>query len=368
MKACVLAFVEPFLILHGGSLVAEGLPIHCFIAGAHSTSTSFGDNHCLTLMQLSVKHIVRNTTHLKHLAEQLGNLNRSRADQARTADYTHGIYLIDDGAIFLAGCLIDSVIHIDTLHGAVGRYFDHIQFVDIPELTSFSRCRTRHTGKLVIHAEIVLQRDGSESLRGSFYLHMFLGLNGLVKSIAPTTAFHDTASLLINDLDLTIHNDIFVVLIKHCIGLEQLLQSVNTIALNAILIEQLIFLVEAFLIGQVLLVLEVRKLRRYIGQHKQIRIIRLFGQPCSTLIRKICRIELFVHHKIQWLYSLWHLSIVIGHIKLFRFQHTRFYAVFRQEFNQRLVLGQCFVRAIKRQKTFLLQSLCFFLVGLILCC
>ena len=39
-----------------------------------------------------------------------------------------------------------------------------------------------------------------------------------------------------------------------------------------------------------------------------------------------------------------------------------------KEFNQRLVLGQCFVRAIKSQKTFLLQSLCFFLVGLILCC
>ena len=319
-------------------------------------------------MEFGIEHLVWNLPHIEHLGEQFRNLHRGCTDEGGASAVAHLLYFIDDGIVFFACSLVHSVVHVFSCHGPVGGDFHHVQLVDIPELAGLCRSGTGHTCQFVVHAEIVLQGDGGKGLCGSFYLHMFLGLNGLVKSIAPTTAFHDSASLLINDLDLTIHNDIFVVLIKHCIGLEQLLQSMNTIALNAILIEQLIFLVEAFLIGQVLLVLEVRKLRRYIGQHKQIRIIRLFGQPCSTLIRKICRIELFVHHKIQWLYSLWHLSVVIGHIKLFRFQHTRFYAVFRQEFNQRLVLGQCFVRAIKRQKTFLLQSLCFFLVGLILCC
>ena len=111
----------------------------------------------------------------------------------------------------------------------------------------------------MIHTEIVLQGDGGECLCGSLHLYVLLGLYSLMESIAPAASLHDTSCLLVNDFHLTVDNDIFVILVEHGVGLEQLLQRVHTFALHCIVVEQGILLVEAFLVAEVL-VFESREL------------------------------------------------------------------------------------------------------------
>ena len=79
---------------------------------------------------------------------------------------------------------------------------------------------------------------------------MLLGLYSLMQAIAPTTALHDTASLLIDNLHLTIDNHILVILIKHAVGLQQLLEGMNTLTLDGVMAQQLVFLVNTLLISK----------------------------------------------------------------------------------------------------------------------
>ena len=108
----------------------------------------------------------------------------------------------------------------------------------------------------MIHTEVVLQGDGGKGLSGSLYLHMLLGLYSLVQTVAPTTTFHDTARLLIHNLHLTVDHHILVILIKHTVGLQQLLQGVYALTLDGIMVQQLVFLVEAILVRETCLCLQ----------------------------------------------------------------------------------------------------------------
>ena len=86
----------------------------------------------------------------------------------------------------------------------------------------------------MIHTEVVLQGDSGKGLGGSLNTDMLLGLNSLVETIAPAATLHDTACLLINNLDLAIDNDILVILVEHGVSLEQLLESMHALALQGI--------------------------------------------------------------------------------------------------------------------------------------
>ena len=86
----------------------------------------------------------------------------------------------------------------------------------------------------MVHTEIVLQCDGCEGLCGSLHLDVLLSLYSLVQSVAPSSAFHDTSCLLVDNLHLTVHDDILVVLVEHGICLKQLLQCMYTLTLNAV--------------------------------------------------------------------------------------------------------------------------------------
>ena len=102
----------------------------------------------------------------------------------------------------------------------------------------------------MVHAEVVLQGDGGEGLRGSFHSHMFLCLHGLVQSVAPTATFHDTTGLLVNDFHLTVNYHILVVFVEHGVRLQQLLQSVYSFTLHAIVGQHFVFLVQSLLVRE----------------------------------------------------------------------------------------------------------------------
>ena len=122
-------------------------------------------------------------THAQHTAQQLGYLDRCRTHQYRTACFDHLDYFFDDGIVFLALGAIDTVVHIDTGDRLVGRDNDYIELVDVPELACLGLGCTGHTAQLVVHTEVVLERDGRKSLGSSLDLDVLLGLDSLVESV-----------------------------------------------------------------------------------------------------------------------------------------------------------------------------------------
>ena len=203
---------------------------------AQVTLTSLGYDISLLLVQLSIQYLVRNATELEHTAQEFAHIDVGRTYQYGATCETHLLNLFDDSLILFALGLIDAVVHIDTCNGAVGRNFYNIEFVDVPELTSLCNSRTRHTSQLMIHTEVVLQRNRSESLRCSLYLYVFLGLNSLVQAITPTTAFHDTTCLFVDYLYLTVHYHILFIDAEHGISLQQLEDRMYTVALDRVVL------------------------------------------------------------------------------------------------------------------------------------
>ena len=154
--------------------------------------TSQSYNVGFLLVQLSIQHLMGNTLalasfgidiHVEHSREQLRDFDRCCTNQRRTSHVAQANNLLNDGAIFFAGCLVDAVVHIVADDRTVGGNLHHVELIDIPELTSFGNGGTRHTCQLVVHAEIVLQGDGGESLCSSLDLNVLLGLDSLVQAV-----------------------------------------------------------------------------------------------------------------------------------------------------------------------------------------
>ena len=244
---------------------------------------------------------------------------------------------------------VDAVVHVVALNGAVGGDFHHIELVDVPELAGLGDGRTRHTRKFVVHAEIVLQRDGGKSLRGGLNFDVLFGLNSLVQAVAPAAAFHDTARGFVDDLHLSILNDVVVIEREHGISFEQLLERVHTVGLHGILGEELILLGNAFFVGEVF-GLKCRELSGDVGEHEKLVVLYLFCQPGCTLVGEVTRTLLLVYNEIEGFHRFGHTAVVVLHVDLFGLEHAGLDAGFGEILDERAVFGERLVRTIERKE------------------
>ena len=272
-------------------------------------------------MQLGIQNLMRYLTQGKHTAEQFAYLHAGGTYQNRTARLAHANYLLYDGIVFLTLCAIHTVVHIRTNHGAVGGNLHNIQFVDIPKLASLCYCRTSHTRQLVIHAEIVLQGNGGIGLCGILHLYMLFGFHSLMQAVAPSSAFHDTASLLIHYLHLSILNDIVIIEVEHGVSLEELLDGVHTFTLDGVVIVHLVLLGQFLLIGNIR-GFYLRHDRGNVGEDKQLGVIHLLSQPFVTLVGEVHALHLLIHHKVERICGFRHAAVVVLHVYLFGGEHT----------------------------------------------
>ena len=150
---------------------------------------------------------------------------------------------------------------------------------------------------------------------------MLLSFYRLMQAIAPTTALHDTASLLVYNLDFAILNDILVIEVEHGISLEQLLNGMYALTLGGVVVICLVFQFQAFFICNIA-ILDVCHNSGHVGQYEQIGIINLRGQPFITLVCQIYAVLLFFHHKIERVGCLGHATVVVLHVDFLGSQHT----------------------------------------------
>ena len=164
-----------------------------------------------------------------------------------------------------------------------------------------------------------------------------------MQSVAPAASFHDSSCLLIHNLDLSVDDNILVILIEHAVGFEQLLQRVYTFALHGVVVEHVVFLVETLLFAETCLVFECRELRRDVRKHEQVFVVHLFCEPFRTFVCEVAAVQFLVYHEIERFYSLRHAAVVVLHVVFLFLEHTGFYSFLRKIFDERLVLRQSLV-------------------------
>ena len=216
----------------------------------------------------------------------------------------------------------------------------------------------------MIHTEIVLQGDRRECLCGGFYFHTFLGFDSLVQTVGVAASVHDTPRLFIDDHDLVVHHDIFVVFLEQGVSFQQLVNRMYAFALDGVVGQQFVFL--GLFLFFVLDMFQFGKLGSDIGQYEESRVVGLAGQQVDTFISQFDTVILFVDHEVQFVCRFVHVAHVFGHEVFFCLQHLGFYPLFAQEFDQRLVARISLEGAVQLDGTFFhlfLVAACHFLLG-----
>ena len=183
-----------------------------------------GDDRALALgvLGLGVEHRVRDAELAQALGQQLGDLDRDRADEHRLALVVALLDLARDRAPLALAGLVDLVVLVHADHRLVRGDLHDADLVDLHELGGLGEGRARHAGELVVHAEVVLQRDRRERLVLLADAHALLGLDGLVQALRPAPAVQDPAGELVDDLDLAVDDGVVDVLLVERLGLQRL--------------------------------------------------------------------------------------------------------------------------------------------------
>ena len=121
---------------------------------------------------------------------------------------------------------IDQVIQVLTLNRAIRRNNLNRNVINLTELCILGHCGTSHTRELVVHEEVILERNSCQSLILFTHLNVLFCLDCLVKTLRIATAFHNTTSELINNLYFTVNDNILLVTMEHVLSLQCLLQVI----------------------------------------------------------------------------------------------------------------------------------------------
>ena len=212
---------------------------------------------------------------LEHAAQKFRYFDRGGTHEHRTALFDELDDLFDHGVVFLALGLVNQVLTVVADNLAVGRDDHDIQLVDTPELRCFGFGRTGHTGQLVVHAEVVLQRDGSEGLRRGFDLDALLGFDGLMQPVRIAPAVQNTARLLIDDLHLVVHYHVFDIFLEHRVCLQQLDDRMHALGFDGVVVDYGIALLGLSLRSNLLL-FDLGDAGPDVGQDEEALLVEIF--------------------------------------------------------------------------------------------
>ena len=104
----------------------------------------------------------------------------------------------------IAELCVTLAVEVGAPDGHVGRNLEHGELVDVEELVGFGHRRTGHTGKLVVHSEIILECNCSKRLRISLNLYIFFCFDCLMQSITVSSAGQNTTGKLIHNCNLSV--------------------------------------------------------------------------------------------------------------------------------------------------------------------
>ncbi|MCU0293902.1 MAG: hypothetical protein MUF10_18275 [Thermoanaerobaculaceae bacterium] len=177
---------------------------------------------------------MRDAAPLEQLREPLGLLDRDRADEDWLPLLVQLQDLLDHRLPLLLLGAEDEVRVVLPDHLPVGRDDDDVEAVDLRELVRLGLGRARHAGQLLVHAEVVLQRDRGQGLVLGLDLDAFLGLDRLVQPVGPAPPRHQPARELVDDDDLAVLDDVLAVELVQGVGAQRLLDGVQALDLGRV--------------------------------------------------------------------------------------------------------------------------------------
>ena len=105
--------------------------------------------------------------------------------------------------------------------------FQNFEIVNVLELVGLGHRRAGHAGKLLVHAEIILERDRGERLVLRLDRLMLLGLERLVQAFRIAPARHHAAGELVDDDDLAVAHDVVLVALEQLVRAQRLIDVVH---------------------------------------------------------------------------------------------------------------------------------------------
>ena len=163
----------------------------------------------------------------QQLGELLGLLDGGGADQDRLAALLAVLDQGEDRAVLLLGGAIDLVVVVEPRQRHVGRDLQHFETVDVVELVRLGERRAGHAGELLVHAEIVLERDRGQRLVFRLDRLALLGLERLVEAFRVAPARHHAAGEFVDDDDLAVAHDIVLVALEQRVRAQRLIDVVH---------------------------------------------------------------------------------------------------------------------------------------------
>ena len=128
--------------------------------------------------------------------------------------------IVGDRLELLALRLENQVVLVRSDHVLIGWDCQHIEAVDLCELVGLGGGRASHARQLVVHAEVVLDRDGRDGDVLGLDLDALFGFDSLMQALAPASAFHDAARKLVDDLDLAVDHNVVNILLEERLCLQ----------------------------------------------------------------------------------------------------------------------------------------------------
>ena len=135
--------------------------------------------------------------------------------------------LADDGHPLAVLRLEDLVVLVLADHRPVRRHLDDGQLVDLHELVGLGEGGARHARELLVHPEVVLERDRGQGLVLLLDPDALLRLHGLVQALRPAAAVEDAARELVDDLHLAVDDGVVDVLLVEGLRLQRLDEVVD---------------------------------------------------------------------------------------------------------------------------------------------
>ena len=242
--------------------------------GHRAQAAGLGDDLGLALVMLGVEDLVRNAALFQQTGDQFAPLDRDGAHQDRPpaafdfldfalgdgfavlaaarlkldvlvgfvndlaeillalvvhqhVPLVHPLDFVGDGHVLFVLGAIDHVGIVEPLQRLVRGDGDHVELVDLPELGGLGHGGAGHAADLVVELEEVLQRDRGERLVFFLDADAFLGLDGLVQTVAPVAARHQAAGELVDDHHFLAVDHVVDVALVEVVGLQGVVDQVR---------------------------------------------------------------------------------------------------------------------------------------------
>ena len=325
--------------------------------GNRAGLTCLSDNLSLTGMLFRVKNLRLDAPAEEHPAEEFRRVHICRSDKHRTSLLPKFDNFLYYSIVLSLFCLVDQVVVVNSRNRSIRRDDNHVKFVDAPELSCLSLRRTGHSGKLVIHTEIVLEGDGRECLCRSLNLHVFLRLHCLMESVAPTATLHNTTCLFVDNLDFSVFGyDVVDIELEHRVCLEKLDDSVHTLALEGEVCHKFILLLP-LLCRVCHRLLNLGNCRTDVRKDEEVIVIDRLSKQVASLVRHVHGVLLLVDDKVERIRDVRHFLLVVLDVVVFNLLEKLLHARLTEELDERTIFRIALVGTEQENSALLLVAL-----------